>query len=204
MANFAAIADIEAFLQVGISTATQIASAERALTAATAAIRNYTKQHIEQVTGDDVTFDGHGGTKLFLPELPVVSVSEVVEDGETLVEGTDYQLGAHGILHRLGGDVWAAGFQNITVTYTHGYSTIPDDIVDVCTRAAARVYQMALRSAEDEGVPGVASKQLGDFSVSYSSASGGGVGEGVMGASAARVLLMSEKEILNKYRDKLP
>jgi len=29
---------------------------------------------------------------------------------------------------------------------------------------------------------------------------GGGIGEGVMGASAARMLLRSEKDILNRYR----
>lgn len=204
MANFASVTDVVDFLQVDISTDSQIASAERALTAASAAIRNYTKQTIEQVADDEVTFDGKGGARLYLPQLPVVSVSKVVEDGETLVDGTDYKLGAYGILHRLEGNEWAEGLQNITVTYTHGYETIPDDIVDVCTRAAARAYQLGLRSAEDAGVPGVASKQLGDFAVTYASEAGGGVGEGVMGASAARMLLLSEKDMLNEYRIKQP
>lgn len=200
MANFASVSDIEDILQVSISTSAQMASASRALTAATAAIRNYTKQTLELVEDDEATFDGHGGARLLLPELPVVSVSAVVEDGETLVAGTDYKLGAHGILHRIGGKKWAEGLQNITVTYTHGYGTIPDDIADVCARAASRVYQLGLRSAEDDGVPGVSSKQLGDFQVAYQSEAGGGIGEGVMGASAARPLLLSEKDILNNYR----
>ena len=66
-------------------------------------------------------------------------------------------------------------------------------------RAAARAYQAGLRAAEVEGVPGVASKSLGDYSVSYAG-EGGGAGESVLGASAAPILLRSEKELLNRYR----
>jgi len=66
----------------------------------------------------------------------------------------------------------------------------------VCTRAAARAYQAGLRSADADGIPGVASKSLGDFSVSFA----GEGAEGVMGASAARMLLLSEKDILDRYR----
>jgi len=49
-------------------------------------------------------------------------------------------------------------------------------------------------------VPGVASKGLGDYSVSFASEAGGGVGEGLMGVSGARMLLLSEKDILDRYR----
>lgn len=203
MADFAAVADVEAFLQVEISTATQIASAERALAEATAAIKNYCRQEIEQVEDDEITLDSPGGTRLYLPELPVTAVASVVEDDEALTVDDDYKLGQHGILHRVSAS-WKSGIQIITVTYTHGYATIPDDIVAVCVRAASRAYQMGLRAADDSGVPGVSSKALGDFSVSYASAAGGGVGEGIMGASAARMLLLSEKDMLNKYRVKAP
>lgn len=199
MADFATVADIEAFLQVQITTPAQVASAQMALKDATAAIRNYCRQHLEWVNAETITLDSPGGTRLFLPELPVNLVHHVVEDGITLVAGDDYKLGQHGILHRVGAK-WAAGIQVVTVAYSHGYAAIPDDITAVCVRAASRAYQAGLRSAEGEGVPGVASKQLGDFSVSFTAEGGGGVGEGVLGASAARLLLLSEKDILNRYR----
>jgi len=67
-------------------------------------------------------------------------------------------------------------------------------------RSASRVYQAGLRAKEINGVTGVQSTSLGDYSVSFGSEQGGGVGEGVMGASAARGLLLSEKDILDKYR----
>lgn len=199
MANFATSADVETLLQVVLDTPAKVYAVERALEAATAAIRNYTRQHLSRVVGETITLDSAGGYRLLLPELPVISVSAVVEDGTTLTAGTDYKLGQHGILYRQN-RVWACGVQIVQVTYTHGYETIPNDIVDVATRAAARMYQAGLRAAEHDGVPGVSSKSLGDFSVSFASDAGGGVGEGMMGVSAARALLLSEKDLLDRYR----
>jgi hypothetical protein len=201
MADFATVTDIEAFLQLAITTPVQIASAEMALKDATAAIRNYCRQFLEHVTGETIVLDSPGGARLFLPELPVLSVSSVVEDGELLVVTDDYKLGQHGILHRIG-QKWLAGIQVIEITYSHGYtiSGIPDDITAVCVRAASRAYQAGLKAADSTGIPGIASKSLGDFSVSFQSEAGGGTGEGVLGASAARLLLLSEKDILNAYR----
>lgn len=198
--GFCTVTDIEEFLQVTIHTdAVKNGSALRAIAEATEAIKNYCHQVIERVTNEMITLDCAGGTKLFLPELPVVSVASVVEDGEALVVTDDYKLGQYGILHRVD-DVWASGIQIVTLTYTHGYATIPDDVVGVCTRAASRAYQAGLAAAAVGAVSGVASMTLGDYSVSLGTGAGGGVGEGILGASAARMLLLSEKDILNRYR----
>lgn len=208
MSNFATIADIEAFLQITITgDAAKEAAANQALEWASEAIRNYTKQTIDEVLNDVITLDLFGGERVFLPELPVNSVDLVVEDGDTLTVDDDYKLGQHGILYRMASDTltnWATGIQILTVTYDHGYYDIPEDIIAVCARAASRAYQAGLKSADAGGIPGVASKALGDFNVSFQSAAGGGVGEGVMGASGARMLLLSEKDILDRYRIKGP
>lgn len=199
MADFCTLSDVEELLQIEISDADQIASCERAITEATAAIKNYCHQTIAEVEDDEYVFDVVAPRwRLVLPEIPVTSVASVVEDGETLTEGDDedYVVGNDGILWRRGAR-WPAGPQIVTVTYTHGYTTLPNDVVGVCTRAASRVFQAGLRAAEVEGVPGVASKSLGDFSVSFASEAGG---EGVMGVSGSRLLLLSEKDILDKYR----
>ena len=200
--GFCTQTDVEEFLQIEITGADKIASVNRAITEATSAIKNYTHQEIEETEDEEITLDSAGiSRKLFLPELPVTEVSAVVEDDEELTAGSDedYQLGQWGILHRVG-SAWALGIQIITVTYTHGYETLPGDIVSVCTRAASRNYQAGLRSAEVDGVPGVAGESLGDHSVTYGAEGGGGMSEGVMGASAARMLLLSEKDMLDKYR----
>jgi hypothetical protein len=204
MGVFCTVADVRDFLQVDVDEA----AAMRAIVEATAAIRNYCRQWIELVEDEEITLDVmQPRSNLLLPELPVVEVSEVIEDGELLVDGEDYMLAQYGQLMRLAGgngsySRWAQGVQIVVVTYTHGYDTLPDDVVAVATRAASRAYQAGLFADDTSGVPGVASKSLGDYSVSYTSGSGGGVGEGMLGASAARMLLLSEKDMLNKYRIK--
>lgn len=209
MADFCTVSDVEEVLQIEIADAAKVASVERAITEASAAIRNYTHQYIEQVVDDEETFDvWEPRYLLMLSELPVTSVSSVVEDEKTLTAGEDYVLaGAGQLLRGYGGfatwRTWAIGPQIVTVTYTHGYSEIPDDIVAVCARAASRGYQAGLKAAETGAVLGVRSMSLGDYSVGYGSEQGGGVGEGVMGVSAARMLLLSEKDILDNYRHKI-
>ena len=198
--TFATVSDLEDLLQVPITTEVQIASAERALREATAAVQNYCRQVLFRVAGDPVLLDGPGRARLLLPELPVISVEKVVENGVELVQGVDYLLGNHGLLVRVG-RVWPAGVRNVAVTYTHGYADpLPEDLRGVCARVASRVYQAGLRAAETLGVSGVSSKTIGDFSVSFTAESGGGTGEGTMGVSSARLLLRSEMAILDRYR----
>jgi len=196
--GFCTLVDLEQFLQVDIDDADKVASANRAIVEATVAIQNYCRQQIELAEDEEITLDSAGGTRVFLPELPVIDVSVVVEDDETLDVDDDYKLGQHGILHRVGA-YWTSGIQIVQITYSHGYATIPDDVVSICARAAARAYQAGLRAAEVEGVPGVASKSLGDYAVAFG-AEAGGSQEGVLGASAAPILLRSEKRILDRYR----
>jgi hypothetical protein len=198
MANFASVADVAAFLQVEISTPGQVAACEWALTEASAAVRAYCRQMIELVEDDEITLDYriYGSNRLLLPELPVVEVASIVENGVTLTEG-DYKLGSNGILHRVG-SYWYYGVQTIAIKYSHGYDPIPDMIVAVTVRAASRAFQAGLRAADADGVLGVQSKSLGDFSVAYTADAASG--EGSMGVSAARMLLLSEKEMLNPYR----
>lgn len=192
---FCTVADIEHFLQIAIP-ALKLAAANRAIVEATAAIQNYTHQALEAVAGETITLECAGGVRLFLPELPVTAVISVVEDGEVLVVDDDYKLGEHGILYRIS-DFWRKGIQIIEVTYDHGYAVIPDDIVSIATRAASRAYQAGLRAEEMSGISGVTALSLGDYSVSFG---GEGAGEGVLGASAAPLLLKSEKLQLDKYR----
>ena len=197
MATFCDVADIATFLQVTIAAGN--ASALAAIVEASAAIQNYCHQVIDEVEDDEYTFDVDvRQTRLFLPELPVTDVAEVIEDGETLTVDDDYKLGLHGILHRVGA-YWYPGIQTVTVTYSHGHVTIPDIVKSICIRAAARAYQSGLRAAAMAGVPGVQATSLGDYSVQYSSEQVGSSGA-VLGASAAVVLLPSEKRYLDDYK----
>lgn len=105
-------------------------------------------------------YDGNGYKELQLTEWPVTSITSVTlvqDDGSTsALTATDYRVeGATGRLRRLGaatgrfasstwGEVttpgwgwepgWDDGFQNWSVVYTGGYSTIPDDLKWACYR----------------------------------------------------------------------
>ena len=195
---FCTVDDVSELLQIEISDLASNQSCVRAIEEATEVIKNYCHQEIERVS-ETITIDCAGGTRIHLPELPVTAVTKVVVDGVELTASVDYKLGQHGILYRVNG-YWPVGIQIVVITYTHGHLVIPDDIVGVCARSAARVYQAGLRAKENDGVIGVASLTLGDYSVSYGSEFAGGISEGVLGVSAARVLLLSEKDILNRYR----
>jgi len=198
--GFCTAADVAGFLQITI--AADSAPVLRAIREASAAIQNYCRQLIMEVTDDEYTFDVRPlWDRLFLPELPVGEVTEVVENGVTLVDGTDYKLGRDGILYRVGA-YWYPGIQTVIVTYSHGYVTTPEDVLSVCTRAAARAYQAGLGAAALAGVAGVKGQTIGDYSVTYGGDSS--ASDNMLGASAAVILLPSEKGLLSHYRMKGP
>lgn len=197
MASLAKVVDMELVLMRPITDADEVASAQFALAVVSQAVRNYCNQQLDLVLGDTITLLSPGGKFIFLPELPVISVATVREAGTLLTVTTDYVLAEYGVLARQGRRVWSTTSPGVVVTYSHGYATIPDDIVGVVARAASRLFQAGLRAEETAGVLGIASKSLGDYSVSYTAE---GAAEGSMGASGARILAMSEKDLLNRYR----
>lgn len=196
---FATVADMEALLQIEITSEEQVAAAERALCMATAHIRRYTRQHLSRVEDDVLTLDCRGGLRLFLPELPVDSIAEIKED-DTVTNAGLYVLGQFGMVYRRDGRFWRRGVQMIQITYTHGYAALPDIVVDIATRCAVRMFQAGLSAAANSGLLGISSTRLGDFAVSYAGEQGGGVSEGMMGVSGARPLLLSEQDALDEFR----
>lgn len=195
--GFCSIDDINTFL--GTTILPNDAQATLAIAEATAVIQNYCNQKIEQVSDDSIYLDGSGSTKLFLPEIPVSEIASVEVDG-VLLDPTYYALAENGVLWRKYG-VWTLGARNIKITYTHGYENVPEEVRGVCYRSAARLYQAQLKALRQDFVSGLQSVSVGDWSETYESA-GGSAGESDKGVSAARTLLMSEKDILNKYRYK--
>lgn len=117
---------------------------DAALNAASAAVRSYTGQLLDYVVNDTVTLDvdpvnegrnRHNtyvrGGEVFLPQAPVVSVSQVLLSlawrpaQDPLVADIDYTLYPDGRI-RVYQHGWA---ERLQVTYTHGFATMPDDIV---------------------------------------------------------------------------
>lgn len=137
-----------------------------ALLAASRRFRGRVGHPITAVADDEVTLDGNGRTSLLLPAAPVTAVSEVLLDGEPLVEGEDYAWSGDGFLRRLGGCVWPDRLRCIQLTYDHGYATVPEDIAEVVIDQARAMFRVQ---------PGVQSIQAGGESVTFGAQSAVGV-----------------------------
>lgn len=197
MTDFCSVSDVEAYL--GLELAGNDAQVLQAIRDASAVIRNYCKQEISKVEEASEMFDGGLGDKLFLEQLPVLEIVRIEEDGRLLVEDQDYKLGNNGIVYRVWRN-WANGIRNIKVVYSHGYEEVPDDVRGVCVRSVARLYQAQLKAKTTDGMAGVTGVTVGNLSMSFEGEGSGGSEGNSKGITAARTLLASEKEILNRYR----
>lgn len=111
-----------------------------AVDAACATCRDFAGQLFNLVTDEEIVLDGTGTDALLLPQLPVLDVTAVTV-GETALEADDYKLNGHGVLLRPGA-TWPRLRQNVTVTYSHGYTTnaMPREIRMVALTLAARLF----------------------------------------------------------------
>ncbi len=80
------------------------------------------------------TFDGQGLRKLFVPDLPLISVQSLSINGVTVPQGSmaggSQQAGFYNNASSIAliGYCFEPGFQNIQITYTAGRATVPADL----------------------------------------------------------------------------
>ena len=129
--------------------------------AAVASLRAYAGWHIAPSRTETLTVDSDGGDRLTLPSLHVTAVTEVrnVYSADSPSEITGFRWAKAGILALYCG--WPCGFQSVEVDLTHGYDTVPVELL-ASLAAACAVGSLT----------GVASRSIGPFSESYSSSSG--------------------------------
>lgn len=146
MAQFAPSADLAARLGIEFS-ADEGARADSLLTLASGLIQAEARQRIELVEDDELAIRGLTEGRILLPERPIVSVSAVDLDGTSIGADSYYVEGDH-LVHRGsswsgwldGYGRWGSSRSPLTVTYTHGYATIPGAIKSVCVESAVRAY----------------------------------------------------------------
>lgn len=147
--------------------------ADSLLTDASALIADEVGQTIDLVTDDVYTRPGTYDNRILLPQRPVVSISSITArllgntdfpiaddswyiDGDELVRAA-FPLGIERHFFQTGNG-WLGPTFTLTITYTHGYATIPQIAKSVCLEAVVRVW----------GNPGgVAQESAGDTSTLY-------------------------------------
>lgn len=186
MASLASIDDLEARLGRTVDNEDQ---AQAALDDASAAIRAYTGQQFDLVEDDQVRLRARKGA-VSLPQRPVVDVTAVANVDTGSVEFT----------WDAGSSVTLAGFDAlrtfevepyrnarplyVDVTYSHGYETVPADIVAVTCQVAGR----ALGRTPD--ATAVTQESIAGYSYSVSGAA----------ASGALGFTLPERQVLDRYR----
>lgn len=193
--SFAQVPDVEA-LCLSALTADQQSRAEVLLKQAANRIRSYTRQPFDLQTSTD-TLRAIGAV-VYLPKRPVVSISSVqIIDylgnaypvptfGFDQIDRLDLTLygGILNLPEALSLDgLWTG---TVKVTYEHGYSVIPDEVVELNAEMVARIF-----NSPAQGAVGVRSQTMGPYNVSLDASMGLGV----------VTLTPDDKEILDKYRN---
>jgi hypothetical protein len=151
---FATAEDLATYMARDFS-APDTATATQALDIATSIVQSYTGQTLSQVT-EAVTVPRTSSLLVLLPQMPVTAVASVVDDGTLLTLNDDYVWHRSGVIHRMTGSF----FRTVTVTYTHGYATIPDDVKGATLAVAAGIFTGGGKRAVDD-------ESLGLYTVRY-------------------------------------
>lgn len=203
--SLATISDLIALVGTDVLTDAQIARAPALLAQASALIRRYTGQTFTAVANDVVVLRATG-TEVRLPQRPVTAVASVKAVGWagladiTLPVGTwgwdgldiiNIQPFDQGWWVNLPDVVLEGGYADTyRVTYSHGETTAPADVVGVCCGMTLRVL------TSPSMVEGLTSEHIG----AYSYLTGQGPGAGTAGAVVR--LTETDKEALALYRRK--
>ena len=148
---------------------------EAAIRRASARIRGHVRQQITQGTS---TIKARGPV-FRLPERPVESVTSVTRDGQP-------------VAFTLEGSVLTVdSLDVVTVTYSHGYVLVPDELIELVCSVAARIEAVPASSPLAQGVQ---QQTSGPFTVGY----------GWDSYKAQSGLTAGEKEVLARYWPRLP
>lgn len=184
MADLIEVSDIEAHLGRAL-TSPEVARVAALMADASGSIRSYTKQTITEETTTDVLRIRNGRVRL--PQRPVTAVTVVVNsNGDPVIyqwDGADSLVTGSNVPDAWAWVPFASSIVALTVTYTHGYNPIPDDIIGVgCS--------MVMRALGREPVDaGMTSESIQGYSYTI----------GAIGAAGALGLLDSERMILDPY-----
>lgn len=160
------LATVKAWFSPPLTTTTDDALLARLITAASAFLAAWLNRQILAASYTQ-TFNGNGKTALLLPQYPVTAVQSLTIDGQSIpplqvgssTAAAGYSFDATTLY--LSGTTFTPGRQNVTLTWTAGYTSVPPDIEQAC------IDLVALRYRERDRI-GLASKGMAGETTSYS------------------------------------
>jgi hypothetical protein len=161
-ADLTTLAAVKAYLKT-VSTSDED-SVQAAITAASRFIVEIVDRPIKAATSTR-TVSGTGGTMVYLPNTPVISVTSVTVDGAAIPAATPGGSDLGWVLDRqlvvLRGYTFTKGTQNVRVVYESGYTAVPQHIEHVTKKLVGLWYKERDRL-------GQASKSQEGVSITYS------------------------------------
>ena len=149
---FCTAADVESFALIDFNSDLETHLTNELIPLVEDVIREYLGYDVDYATHTE-TMSGNQTRELFLEQRPVLSITSITEDGNTLTYGNqeDFLWYENGRIRRIGTRWSFANPDNIVVTYTAGYDTgggngraLPRAFKVATARSAARVLEAAL------------------------------------------------------------
>ncbi|SEJ55960.1 head-tail connector protein [Frateuria terrea] len=163
MADLCTLANVKAFLGITSSATDGVLSS--LITAISAAIESYCNRTFASAAYTE-SRNGTGGNRLFLAHGLVTAVASVTVDGQAIPAavgtGTGYLFDETTVYLR--GYCFHRGVQNVTVSYTAGYASVPSDVAQACVELVAAHF--AKRDRIDKSSETLGTQQT----ISYSQA----------------------------------
>jgi hypothetical protein len=148
------LSDVTAWLQTGQNPfpATDDALLTRLITAASQFIQSWLQRQVAMSDWIELR-DGNGGQRMTFANFPVSAVLALSIDGITIPPAPT--TGGFGVGYvfsptelALRGYVFSRRAQNVIVTYTAGYASVPPDIAQACIELVCQRYRERSRIGE--------------------------------------------------------
>lgn len=157
------------------SSATEVSEVELLVNAASTLAADKTMRGLDNSgvsrflsTSRTEYFDGDGSDTLYVKAYPITTVTSLYVDPDrdygssTLIDTDDYSVYENEGTIKTDGNLLAGGRKSVKLTYTGGYTTIPEDL----QHAVKELVMFWYKRNTDKRV-GVTSVSIGDKSITY-------------------------------------
>lgn len=138
---------------------------------------------------DRITVDDDTTERLWLRRFPVLSVTSLLDGGETLTEGTDFFVDKDlGLLCKLGlASFFHVGRLDLVCVYRAGWAAVPADLASAATLIAIEWYNLAPKA-------GLESERIGQYgyTIAATQSSVAGAGAGAFGIPVAAEMILAQ------------
>lgn len=178
MTAFAELPDLLTYVQRSGQSGEWLQAADQALDAASDSIRAACGWSITTETVQDTLWDCRPGGSVFLPTLHLTAVSLTSQSGRVFTNNVDFRWRQSGQVTFGRFLSWGSSssltfgcaLEPLSVTYTHGFDSVPSALRQVCVEMAALSLQR--QAQQPVGVPGapmgpIVSLTEGPFSATY-------------------------------------